>query len=86
MQNTINTSPRQPVTFLGRIGADPSRLMTVHEWWHDNEPVDLLVDPEATLRSEERSMLQLCENNGIPYRPATATSAACFPVWLFLTV
>ncbi|MGM4895939.1 hypothetical protein [Tardiphaga sp. 839_C3_N1_4] len=86
MQNTINTSPRQPITLLGRIGADPSRFITVRDWWRENEPADLLVNPEGTFRSEERSLLKLCEENGITYRSATDACAAGFPVWLFLTI
>lgn len=66
----LHNTPTQPITFLGRIGVDPSRLLTVPDWWDQmDEPVELLSNPEATFRPYERVMINLCETNGIIYRP-----------------
>lgn len=87
MHDTIKTSPQQPISFLGRIGADPSRLLTVHDWWHEmEEPVDLLLDLESTFREEEEAITRLCRDNGISYQAATSTHCASFPIWIFTKI
>jgi hypothetical protein len=84
MQDTCKTPPNQPTTLLGRIGADPSRLMTVREWWYEmDEPISMLSDPQAIFREGERELLNLCLANGIGDRPATSERPAGFPMWLF---
>ena len=82
MQDIFKTLTTQPNTALGRIGADPSRLMTVREWWFDmDEPVEMLTDPKATFAEDERELIRLCAAEGIAYR-TTAKSGAAFPAWL----
>lgn len=77
----------EPSTPLGRIGADPSRLMSVREWWYEmDEPVAMLEDPQGAFRADERTLLKVCLDNGIAYRAATAKRPAAFPAWLFREV
>ena len=68
---------------LGRVGRDPSRLMTIREWWHEmDEPVATLADPQATFREDERDMIERCERDGIGYRPASDRGQpSAFPAW-----
>jgi hypothetical protein len=91
MQNIFNTAPDQPSTALGRIGRDPSRLMTVREWWHEmDEPVEMLADPEASFEEDERALLGLCRENGTNHRGPLGEPRegegreAAFPAWLLL--
>lgn len=81
-------TPLSPLsTVLGRIGADPMRLMSVREWWYEmDEPVALLEDPQEALRTDEQALLKVCLDNGISYRAATTTRPAAFPAWLFREV
>jgi hypothetical protein len=85
MNDTFKSLLDQPTTLLGRIGADPARLLTVCEWWYEmDEPVATLNDPQTTFREDEQKLLKLCLANQIPYRPATsAEKPARFPIWLF---
>jgi hypothetical protein len=84
MHDIFKTALNQPTTFLGRIAADPSRLMTVREWWFEmDEPVEMLTDPQATFEKDERELLKLCLANGIVFRAGTPERTAGFPVWLF---
>lgn len=58
---------------------DPSRLMTVREWWFEiDEPVEMLSDPKATFAEDERELIRLCETEGTAYLAATSVAAA-FP-------
>ncbi|UGX92925.1 hypothetical protein G6321_00046100 [Bradyrhizobium barranii subsp. barranii] len=85
MQDILKTLTAQPQTFLGRIGADPSKLMTVRDWWYEmDEPVETLADPQAAFGEDERKLMRLCEENTIPHRTASNGRAAAFPAWLFL--
>jgi hypothetical protein len=76
------TVPNQPTTTLGRVGADPSRLMTIREWWYEmmDEPVAIvmLADPRATFGEDERNMIEQCRRDGIAYREG---ERAAFPAW-----
>ena len=89
MQSIFKTTADQPNTALGRIAADPSRLMTIREWWYEmDEPVAMLADQQATFREDERNMIEQCRRDGIAYRPASACSQSCadgrlaaFPAW-----
>ncbi|MCK1289646.1 MULTISPECIES: hypothetical protein [unclassified Bradyrhizobium] len=80
--------PLSPLsTPLGRIGAAPSRLMSVREWWYEmDEPVAMLEDPQEAFRADERTLLRVCLDNGIAYRAATTQRPAAFPAWLFREV
>lgn len=85
MQDNFTTPPSHLTTHLGRIARDPSRFMTVSEWWHEmDEPVEMLADPQATFAEDEREMIQLCRDNSIEYSPADTSRSAMFPAWLFL--
>ena len=80
------TVPNQPTTTLGRVGADPSRLMTIREWWYEmmDEPVAIamLADPRATFREDERNMIEQCRRDGIAYRTASSDGGPnAFPAW-----
>lgn len=68
---------------LGRVGRDPSRLMTIREWWHEmGEPIDMLVDPQATFHDDERGMIELCQRDGIAYHSAPdGELPTAFPAW-----
>ncbi len=79
-QNTSTAA--NPTTVLGRIGRDPSRLMTVREWWHENEPLDLVEDPEAVFADDEGNLIALCRQHGVDYCEAGEGREAAFPVWL----
>jgi len=66
-------------TALGRVGADPSRLMTIRDWWYEmDEPVAMLSDPQATFREDERSMIDQCRRDGVAYHEGERTA---FPAW-----
>lgn len=85
MQDITETSPRATATILGRIAADPLRLLAVSDWWHEmSEPVELLTDPEATFHADGLTMLALCKANGIAHRAAAGGAPPAFPAWLFL--
>ena len=85
MQDTFNTPSSHLTTVLGRIGRDPSRLMTVREWWHEmDEPVEMLADPLTTFAEDEREIIQLCLAHRISYRPVEDGQRAAFPAWMFL--
>ena len=61
MQETLTTPPDHRATPLGRIGSDPSRLMTVREWWYEmDKPVEMLADPAATFTEDTRELMGLC--------------------------
>ncbi len=83
MQDTFTTPPGYLTTLLGCIGKDPSRLMTVREWWHEmDEPVELLADPQTTVAEDTRELIGLCLTHRVPHRPASDAQAAAFPAWL----
>lgn len=85
MQNSVNTTHDPKATILGRIATEPTRLMTVREWWKEaDEPIELLADPAATFEAEECKLLSLCAANSIAYRAASNGKSAAFPAWLFL--
>ncbi|WP_027514747.1 hypothetical protein [Bradyrhizobium sp. WSM1417] len=87
MTDILKTAFSKPFTPLGRIGADPSRLMSVREWWYEmDEPVSMLADPQEAFRADERTLLKVCLDNGIAYRAATTGRPAAFPAWLFREV
>ncbi|QIO30764.1 hypothetical protein [Bradyrhizobium sp. 1(2017)] len=87
MTDIFKTSLTQFSTLLGRIGADPSRLMSVREWWYEmDEPVSMLVDPQEAFKADERTLLKVCLDNGIAYRATTTERPAAFPAWLFREV
>jgi hypothetical protein len=84
-QNTSTTPAANPTTVLGRIGRDPSRLMTTREWWHTmDEPVETLDDPEAAFAEDEGKLIKLCRQHGVDYREAGEGRETAFPVWLML--
>jgi hypothetical protein len=81
MQDIFKTPSVHLTTALGRVGADPSRLMTIREWWYEmDEPVAMLADPQATFREDERKMIEQCRRDGIciAYREGERTA---FPAW-----
>lgn len=87
MTDIFKTPLTQFSTPLGRIGADPTRLMSVREWWHEmDEPVSMLEDPQEVFRADERTLLKVCLDNGIAHRAASSELAAAFPAWLFREV
>lgn len=87
MSDIFKTPLTQLCTLLGRIGADPTRLMSVREWWYEmDEPVSMLEDPQEAFRADERTLLKVCLDNSIAYRAATAERPAAFPAWLFREV
>jgi hypothetical protein len=50
MQDIFKTPSVHLTTALG-VGADPSRLMTIREWWYEmDEPVAMQANPQATFR------------------------------------
>jgi hypothetical protein len=84
MNDTFKTLRNQPTTTLGRVGADPSRLMTIREWWYEmmDEPLAMLADPLATFREDERNMIEQCRRDGIAYRTASSDGGPdAFPAW-----
>ena len=87
MHDIFRTLLIQPSTFLGRIAADPARLMTVAEWWYEmEEPIAHLSDSQAAFVDDERRLLKLCSDHSIPYRDAGDGRSVAFPAWLFLTI
>ena len=87
MTDIIKTPLTQLSTPLGRIGADPARLMSVREWWYEmDEPVSMLEDPQAVFRADEQALLKVCLDNGISFRAPTTKRPAAFPAWLFREV
>jgi hypothetical protein len=81
MQTFTTPSDHFLTTALGRIGADPSRLMTIREWWYEmDEPVAMLADPQATFREDERNMIEQCRRGGINIAYRNGERAA-FPAW-----
>lgn len=83
-QNASTVSAATPTTVFGRIGRDPSRLMTAREWWHENEFLDLVEDPEAVFADDEGTLIKLCRQHGVDYREAGEGREAAFPAWLML--
>jgi len=87
MTDIFKTPLIQPSTLLGRIGAAPSRFMSVREWWYEmDEPVSMLEDPQEVFRADERTLLKVCLDNGIAHRAASSELPAAFPAWLFREV
>lgn len=87
MHHISSTTPGQTPTTLGRIAADPARLITVPEWWHEmGEPIAELSDPQAAFADDERRLLKLCSEHRIPYRDADGERSVAFPAWLFLAI
>jgi hypothetical protein len=89
MQDIFKTSSVHLTTALGRVGADPSRLMTIREWWYEmDEPVAMLADPHATFREDERNMIEQCRRDGINIASTRCEhlayrddERAAFPAW-----
>lgn len=83
MQDIFKTPSVHLTTALGRVGAAPSRLMTIREWWYEmmDEPLATLADPRATFREDERNMIEQCRRDGIAYRPASDGRPTAFPAW-----
>lgn len=75
------TALNQPATVLGRVGENPTRLMTIREWWYEMDEPVTLANPSATFREDESSMIELCRSDGIAYRPASNGRPAAFPAW-----
>jgi hypothetical protein len=85
MQNTSTTSSANSTSPLGRIGRDPSRLVTAREWWHEmNAPLDLPEDPEVVFAQDEYHLIKFCRENGIDYRERREGEEAAFPIWMML--
>jgi hypothetical protein len=82
MQDIFKTPSVHLTTALG-VGADPSRLMTIREWWYEmDEPVAMQANPQATFREDERSMIEQCRRDGIAYRAASSDGGpTAFPAW-----
>ncbi len=83
MQDIFETPSVHLTTALGRVGADPARLMTIREWWYEmDEPVAMLANPQAMFREDERSMIEQCRRDGLAYRTASSEGGpSAFPAW-----
>ncbi|MBN9602668.1 MAG: hypothetical protein J0G33_07035 [Afipia felis] len=78
-----NTTRDTYAEMLGRIGTDPTRLLTVASYWAEfDELTELLDNAQATFEADERALLKLCAASGAVHRPATVTEPAAFPLWL----
>jgi len=81
MQDNFSTASNHRTMPLGCIDNDPSRLLTVSEFWREwDEPIEWLSDPLATFAEDTEQLLRLCQAEGITYRPATANQPAAFPL------